>query len=74
VDGRVVTKDGTQRYLDAYRIEVGAWVDDIRAGRLTGPSAWDGHQANLAAFTAVESLHHGGRVEIPREERPALYG
>jgi myo-inositol 2-dehydrogenase/D-chiro-inositol 1-dehydrogenase len=74
VDGRVVTKDGTQRYLDAYRIEVGAWVDDIRSGTLTGPSAWDGHLANLAAFTAVESLHAGGRREIPAEPRPALYG
>ncbi len=32
VDGRVVTKDGTERYLDAYRLEVGAWIHDIRAG------------------------------------------
>lgn len=73
VDGRVVTKDGTERYLDGYRIEVGAWIDGIRAGRLTGPSAWDGHRANVAAFAAVESLHGAGRVEVPREERPALY-
>ena len=73
VDGRVVTKDGTQRYLDAYRIEVAAWVDGVRAGRLTGPSAWDGHRANVAAFAAVESLHGGGRVSIPHETRPALY-
>ncbi len=73
VDGRVVTKDGTDRYLDAYRIEVGAWVDGIRSGVPQGPSAWDGHLANLAAFSAVESLHGAGRVEIPREPRPALY-
>jgi myo-inositol 2-dehydrogenase / D-chiro-inositol 1-dehydrogenase len=73
VDGRVVTKDGTQRYLDAYRIEVGAWIDGIRSGRPTGPTAWDGHRANVAAFTAVESLRGGGRVPIPSEERPALY-
>jgi myo-inositol 2-dehydrogenase/D-chiro-inositol 1-dehydrogenase len=73
VDGRMVTKDGTERYLDAYRIEVGAWVDGIRSGRLTGPSAWDGHRANVAAFSAVESLHGAGRVEIAREETPALY-
>lgn len=73
VDGRVVTKDGTQRYADAYRIEVNAWIDDVRSGRLTGPSAWDGHLANVAAFAAVESLRSGGRVEVPREARPALY-
>jgi myo-inositol 2-dehydrogenase / D-chiro-inositol 1-dehydrogenase len=73
VDGRVVTTDGTQRFLDAYRIEVAAWVDGIRSGALTGPSAWDGHLANLAAFAAVESLHGGGRVQVPGLQRPALY-
>jgi myo-inositol 2-dehydrogenase/D-chiro-inositol 1-dehydrogenase len=73
VDGRVVTKDGTQRYLDAYRIEVAAFIDGIRSGTVAGPSAWDGHRANVAAFTAVRSLHDGGRFEIPHEDRPALY-
>lgn len=73
VDGRVVTKDGTERYLDAYRIEVSSWIDAIRTGRPSGPSAWDGYLANVAAFSAIESQRHGGRVEIPREERPALY-
>jgi myo-inositol 2-dehydrogenase/D-chiro-inositol 1-dehydrogenase len=73
VDGRLVTTDGTLRYLDAYRLEVAAWVDGIRSGVPTGPSAWDGHLANLAAFAAIESLHRGGRVEVPQEDRPALY-
>ena len=73
VDGRIVTTDGTLRYLDAYRIEVAAWVDSIRTGVPTGPTAWDGHLANLAAFAAIESLRAGGRVEVPREDRPALY-
>ena len=73
VDGRVVTKDGTERYLDAYRLEVGAWIHDIRAGGPTGPSAWDGYLANVAAFSAIESQRHGGRVELPQEQRPGLY-
>jgi myo-inositol 2-dehydrogenase/D-chiro-inositol 1-dehydrogenase len=73
VDGRVVTKDGNQRYADAYRIEVDAWVESVRSGTPTGPSVWDGHLANVAAFAAVESLHSGARVVVPQEERPALY-
>jgi myo-inositol 2-dehydrogenase/D-chiro-inositol 1-dehydrogenase len=73
VDGRVVTKDGTLRYQDAYRIEVGAWVAAIRSGVPVGPSAWDGHLANVAAFAAIDSLHDGGRVVVPLEDRPALY-
>jgi len=60
-------------YQDAYRIEVGAWVDAIRSGVPVGPSAWDGHLANLAAFAAIDSLHDGGRVVVPREDRPSLY-
>jgi myo-inositol 2-dehydrogenase/D-chiro-inositol 1-dehydrogenase len=74
VDGRVVTADGTVRYLDAYRIEVAAWIGSIRSGVPVGSSAWDGHLANVAAFAAIESLQRGVRVEVPGERRPALYG
>ncbi len=73
LDGRVVKADGTARFADAYRIEVGAWVEGIRSGRPAGPSAWDGYLANRAAFCAVESLHGAGRVVVPAEERPVLY-
>jgi myo-inositol 2-dehydrogenase / D-chiro-inositol 1-dehydrogenase len=73
VDGRVVGSDGTLRFEDAYRIELGAWVRGIRSGTPTGPTAWDGYLANVAAFSAVESLHGAGRVEVPRASRPALY-
>ena len=73
VDGRVVGSDGTLRFEDAYRIELGAWVRGIRSGTPSGPSAWDGYLANVAAFSAVESLHGAGRVEVPQHPRPALY-
>ncbi|WP_151082166.1 Gfo/Idh/MocA family protein [Nocardioides cynanchi] len=73
VDGRVVGSDGTLRFEDAYRIELGAWVRGIRSGTPSGPSAWDGYLANVAAFAAVESLHGAGRVEVPQHSRPALY-
>jgi myo-inositol 2-dehydrogenase/D-chiro-inositol 1-dehydrogenase len=73
VDGRQVGADFVARFVDAYRIELSAWVAGVLAGRPPEPSAWDGHAANLAAFAAVDSLHGAGRVEVPREERPALY-
>jgi myo-inositol 2-dehydrogenase/D-chiro-inositol 1-dehydrogenase len=73
IDGRVVGSDGTLRFEDAYRVELGAWVHGIRAGRPAGPTAWDGYLANVAAFSAVESLHGAGRVEVPQQSRPALY-
>ncbi|MGA8245991.1 MAG: Gfo/Idh/MocA family oxidoreductase [Nocardioides sp.] len=74
VDGRLVSSDGTRRFVDAYRIEVAAWVSSIRTGVPQGPSAWDGHLANRTAFAAVDSLHGAGRVEVPQEPRPAFYG
>jgi myo-inositol 2-dehydrogenase/D-chiro-inositol 1-dehydrogenase len=73
VDGRVVDSDFVARFVDAYRVELGAWVQSVLDGAPTGPSAWDGHLANLAAFAAVASLHGRCRVEVPQEERPDLY-
>ncbi len=73
VDGRQVKSDFVARFVDAYRIELSAWVRSVRDGTPPSPSAWDGHLANLTALAAVESLHGGGRVEVPREDRPALY-
>ena len=74
LDGRRVDDDFVGRFADAYRVELAAWVDGVRTGSLPGPSAWDGHLANLAAFAAVESLNTGARVEVPQPERPDLYG
>jgi len=74
VDGREVQDDFVGRFIDSYRLELSAWVESIRSGEPSGASAWDGHVANLAAFAAVDSLHGAGRVEVPRSERPVLYG
>jgi myo-inositol 2-dehydrogenase/D-chiro-inositol 1-dehydrogenase len=73
VDAIAVSPDFVTRFADAYRIELRSWVDSVRAGAATGPSAWDGHLANLAAAAGVESLHSGQRVAISTEPRPELY-
>jgi myo-inositol 2-dehydrogenase/D-chiro-inositol 1-dehydrogenase len=73
VDGRRVDADFVARFADAYRLELAAWVEGVRAGSVPAPSAWEGHLANLAAFAAVESLRTGARVEIPQPARPAFY-
>jgi myo-inositol 2-dehydrogenase/D-chiro-inositol 1-dehydrogenase len=73
VDGVVVGDDFVARFADAYRVELRSWVESVRTGTPTGPSAWDGHLANLVAFAAVDSLGGAGRVEVPHEETPALY-
>lgn len=72
-DGRHVSGDFVARFVDAYRVELAAWVDGIRSGTPVAPSAWDGYRANVVAFAAVESLHTGARVPVPEESVPALY-
>ena len=73
LDGREVKSDFVTRFVDAYRVELAAWVSGVRAGSLPAPSAWDAHVANLGAFAAVDSLRGGGRVAVPQEDRPSLY-
>ncbi len=73
VDGRRVGADFVARFADAYRVELAAWVDSVVHGVPTGPSAWDGHRANLVAFAAVDSLHGKGRTTVPSPDRPELY-
>ncbi len=72
-DGVVVSDDFVARFTDAYRIELAGWVSSVRSGVAQGPSAWDGHRANLAASAGVESLHSGNRVEIPDVSVPEFY-
>jgi myo-inositol 2-dehydrogenase / D-chiro-inositol 1-dehydrogenase len=69
----LVGPDFQTRFGDAYRRELGEWVDALLAGAPTGPSAWDGHRATVAAAACVESLRSGRTVEVPTEARPGLY-
>ncbi len=67
LDALPVAPGFVERFSEAYRLQLVAWVRAARAGRVTGPSAWDGHVANLVAEAAVESLRGAGRVEVPQD-------
>ncbi|MFC7259853.1 Gfo/Idh/MocA family protein [Streptomyces lutosisoli] len=68
-----VAQDYLVRFADAYDREVQAWVDATRAGRVTGPSAWDGYAASAVAEAGVRALENGGRVTVELAPRPDLY-
>lgn len=68
-----VAQDYLVRFADAYDREVQAWVDATRAGRVTGPSAWDGYAASAVAEAGVRALVSGGRVTVELAPRPDLY-
>jgi myo-inositol 2-dehydrogenase / D-chiro-inositol 1-dehydrogenase len=68
-----IPADYRERFGDAYQRELEAWVAGVLAGRVTGPSAWDGYATTAVAEAAVESQTKGGRVPVELVERPALY-
>jgi myo-inositol 2-dehydrogenase/D-chiro-inositol 1-dehydrogenase len=62
-----------ERFARAFDAEFQAWVDALRAGGTTGPSAWDGYAATVACETGLAALHSGQREPVVMRERPDLY-
>ena len=72
-DGVQVSDDFIARFADAYRLELGAWAEGALNGGVNGPSAWDGHLANVIAAAGVTSLTSGERQSIAAPATPSLY-
>jgi myo-inositol 2-dehydrogenase/D-chiro-inositol 1-dehydrogenase len=54
-----------ERYEAAYRYELGAFVEAVKAGQELSPSGHDGLQALLLADAAYESWRGGRTVKLP---------
>jgi myo-inositol 2-dehydrogenase/D-chiro-inositol 1-dehydrogenase len=66
-DGRVATDVPAgyqQRFADAYRDELQAWVDAAAGGSAAGPGARDGLAATAVAEACVASLRDRGPVDV----------
>lgn len=63
----------TTRFAQAYDSQMQSWVDAARAGRIAGPSAWDGYRVALASEAGVRALHTHGPVELDLPATPAFY-
>jgi myo-inositol 2-dehydrogenase/D-chiro-inositol 1-dehydrogenase len=75
-DGSTGVRLGTDWFgwfADAYRIQDQAWIDSIRAGRIDGPSLWDGHAAQIAVDAILDSLASGSTTVLDIPQRPGLY-
>ncbi len=68
-----VPADWRERFGPAYVRELQAWVSGLAAGRVEGPSGWDGYAATAVAEAAVQSYAKGVRVEVDLADKPALY-
>jgi myo-inositol 2-dehydrogenase / D-chiro-inositol 1-dehydrogenase len=71
---RPVPADWHQRFARAYDAELQDWVDSVRSGQATGPSAWDGYAAAAVAQAALTALGSGTRTPVVMKDRPTFYG
>lgn len=65
--------DWKDRFIEAYDIELTQWVQAVAAEQLTGPSAWDGYVACVAADALNRSRGTGTFLPVETIEKPALY-
>lgn len=68
-----VTPDYRARFVEAYNAEIQAWVDGIRAGRLSGPSAWDGYAATVVVDAGVAAQDSGLTEVVTLPAKPDFY-
>ncbi|CAJ0992453.1 Gfo/Idh/MocA family protein [Pantoea sp. Nvir] len=62
------------RFTAAYDIELQTFINDVKAGgELTGPSAWDGFAASVAADTCLKAQKSGAIEPVEISQCPAFY-
>lgn len=68
-----ILTDWKDRFIDAYDVELQAFINDATAGKLTGPSAWDGYAASVAADACHKAQESGAIEPVELPPRPAFY-
>lgn len=65
--------DFRDRFADAYRRQVQAWVTATTTGGTCGASAWDGYAAGVTAQTCLRAAEERRTVAVTLPPRPSLY-
>lgn len=61
------------RFIDSYEVELQDWVDNVKAGTVSGPTAWDGYAAALTADALVKAQKTGAVEAVVTGGTPAFY-
>lgn len=70
---RALYTDWADRFAEAYDVEFQEWLDATLAGRVDGPTVWDGYLGQVTAAAASRSRDTGTIVPIEPLTRPAFY-
>lgn len=71
--GHAIDSDWSTRFVDAYNVEIQEWIDATKAGRVDGPTAWDGYIGQITAKAASKARDEKRVVEIETDEMPVFY-
>jgi len=70
---RAILMDWKLRFIDSYDVELQEWIEATAAGRVTGPTAWDGYFAAVTSDACVEAKSTGRIVPIRAMDKPGFY-
>ena len=68
-----ICRDWSERFIEAYNIELQEWINATKEGRVDGPTAWDGYIGSITAAAASKARDTQSVVRIETEEKPAFY-
>ena len=68
-----ILTDWKDRFIEAYDVELQAFIDGMAAGKLTGPTSWDGYAAAVSADACVSAQESGQIEPISLPEQPDFY-
>lgn len=71
--GHAIHSDWSTRFVEAYNIEIQEWINATKAGRVDGPTAWDGYVGQVTAAAASKARDTQTVVKIEIEEIPEFY-
>lgn len=68
-----IMTDWSQRFIDAYDIELEKWAEDVLNSKLTGPSTWDGYVSCVTADALIKSRKTGVEEKVELIEKNEIY-
>ncbi|WP_375055326.1 Gfo/Idh/MocA family protein [Zobellella sp. DQSA1] len=68
-----ILTDWKQRFIEAYDIELQDFIKGIEQQQLSGPTAWDGYAAAVAADACVKAQESSQIEQVEMAERPTFY-
>ncbi|MDY3619000.1 Gfo/Idh/MocA family protein [Agathobaculum sp.] len=71
--GHEIDSDWSTRFAEAYDTEFQEWIDATKAGRVDGPTAWDGYAGQVAAAAASKARDTQTIVPVKYDPMPAFY-